>query len=138
MLYEAARRYLDVPFMHQGRNPARGIDCIGLLRLAAKDAGLDLAAHDRRDYGIDPAHGLLQHHLQAAFGAPLAAPTIQPDDIVAMRYEGPVRHVGIIGEREGALSLIHTDAKHGKVVEHVLVPKRRSLIVSVYRLEHVQ
>lgn len=136
MLDQAARRYLRVPFRHQGRNPARGIDCIGLLVLAAHDAGLDLGAHDRRNYGRDPAHRLLDERLQAAFGAPRATADLQPGDVVALRYAGrAMRHVGIVGEREGRLSLIHTDSQHGRVVEHDLLPDHRRHILGVYRLE---
>lgn len=138
MLYLAARRYLGVPFLHQARNPARGLDCIGLLVLAARDAGLDLGGHDRRNYGRDPAQGLLQSHLQAAFGSPLAAPILQPDDVVAMRYDGPVRHVAIVGERDGALTLIHTDSANKRVVEHVLTPDHRRDILAVYRPERAR
>ena len=39
---DAARRYIGVPWVHQGRS-SRGVDCIGLVVLAARDCGLDVA-----------------------------------------------------------------------------------------------
>lgn len=55
----AARAYLGVPFAHQGRSPAVGLDCIGLIVQAGLDGGHAFPAFDSTDYGRDPAHGLL-------------------------------------------------------------------------------
>lgn len=133
-LADAARAYLGVPFRHQGRNPAVGIDCIGLLVLACRDAGMPVDDFDRVNYARDPHDGLLEQHLQVAFGAPVSG--LQPGDIVAMAYGRPVRHLGIVGQRDGALSLIHTSdaASVKRVVEHGIDAKWRRRIKRVYRV----
>lgn len=47
----AARALLDTPFVHQGRRPGVGLDCIGVIVCAAEACGLkmnDFAAYGRR------------------------------------------------------------------------------------------
>lgn len=133
-MHLAARAYLGVPFLHQGRNPDVGIDCIGLLVLAARDCGLALDEHDRCNYPRNPSGGLLEQHLRAAFGAPAAG--LLPGDVVAIRYCGPVRHVGIVGELKGTLTLIHTSAAPsvGRVTEHLINANWRRRIANAYRV----
>jgi cell wall-associated NlpC family hydrolase len=131
-LDEAARRYLGVPFKHQGRDPAVGIDCVGLGQLACRDCGV--AVPDWTDYARHPHAGLLESRLRAVFGPPHS--DMQPGDIVAMRFagdRGPVRHVGIVGEHPHGLSLIHTDSRLGRVVEHRIDDHWRARIAGVYR-----
>lgn len=131
---DAARAYLGRPFKHQGRNPAIGIDCIGLLVLAARDCGLPQADADSTAYGKDPHDGLLESHLVAAFGPRLPTAQMQPGDIAAVDYAGAVRHVGIVGRLEdGALSLIHTNQRVGRVTEARIDAKWQRRIAGVYR-----
>lgn len=128
----AARHYLGTPFRHQGRNPALGIDCIGLIVLAGQDAGFLFPAFDRTDYGTDPAHGLLQGYLRLAFGPPVS--DMQPGDVVAIDYHGTVRHVGIVGAHPQGLSLIHTNMAIGRVSEARIDAKWRKRIKAVFRV----
>lgn len=146
-LDHAARHYLGVPFGHQGRNPQIEIDCIGLLYLACRDAGLACASEDRNDYSQHPHAGLLESNLIRIFGDPLPLGQMQAGDIVALRYGGPIRHVGIVGEvlygGVPYLSLIHTDRMRGCVTEHritedLLNPRKRPCIAGVYRPEPIQ
>jgi len=46
-IVNAARKYLGVKFQHQGRTK-RGLDCLGLVVLAATDCGI--VCNDRTDY----------------------------------------------------------------------------------------
>jgi hypothetical protein len=141
---DRARAVLDVPFQHQGRNPAVGLDCIGLL--AHSFAGTPYASHDATDYAPDPHDGLLESRLRAAFGEPVfvsparvAVPldVLQPGDVVALRYEHAIRHVGLVGSiaygRETHLTLIHTDNMVGRVVEHRIDFKWARRIALVFR-----
>lgn len=140
-LHEAARAYLGVPFRHQGRNPAVALDCIGLLVVAGRDVGLPVDLYDRTDYGKDPVDGTLECHLTAAFGNPVArnprsVSQLQPDDIVAMDYAGAIRHVGIVGEACGRLTLIHTsEGIVNRVTEHGIDAKWLGRIAAIYRPE---
>lgn len=131
-LDHAARIFLDIPFRHQGRDPLIGIDCIGLIVLAGRDAGMEFPMLDRTDYGRDPADGLLEEYLRLAFGAPVAEP--QPGDIVAIDYKGAVRHVGIVGEHPAGLSLIHTNMAVGRVTEARIDWKWRKRIKAIFRV----
>jgi cell wall-associated NlpC family hydrolase len=134
MLHEAARRYLGVPFRHQGRDPSVALDCIGLLYVSTRDIGrADLLVHDKSGYGRNPLAGLLESGLRDAFGEPVA--DMRAGDVVAMRDKGrAVRHVAILADYPlGGLSLIHTDSKIGRVVEHRLDERWARLIVNTYR-----
>lgn len=133
----AARKYIGVPFRHQGRNPDIGIDCVGFLVVSAIACGLhNLVAHDFTGYARNPAHGALESRLRAAFGSPISSSPI-PGDVVSISYHGQTRHVAIVGERNGRLTLIHTASNVGRVVEHGLTDQWRSRITGIYRLEAV-
>lgn len=130
----AARSYLGVPFLHQGRNPAVGIDCVGLLVLAARDCGLhELAAQDFTAYDRNPAMGQLESRLQAALGNPLRVLT--PGCVVSVDFFGQTRHVGIIGEDAGRLTIIHTYNRPAMVIEHGIDAKWLRRITGAYRVE---
>lgn len=134
-----------MPWVHQGRDPARGVDCIGLLTYAF--AGTRYVHHpeNRIDYGRDPVDGLLERRMRMIFGEPVAeaAPReaidlsmCRPGDVVALRYAGPIRHVGMLGDYlHGGLSLIHTDSHVGKVAEHRVDDRWARRIALVYRPE---
>lgn len=133
-LDEAARNYLGVPFRHQGRNPAIGIDCVGLVVCCARDCGISTEA-DFAGYGTDPAHGLLEQQLDLAFGASVGG-ELQPGDVVAIDFKGATRHVAIVAERAGGgLNLIHTNFSTQCVTEAILNEKWRSRITRTYRPE---
>jgi cell wall-associated NlpC family hydrolase len=134
----AARAYLGVPFLHQGRDPRVGIDCVGLLVQSAKDCGWEsLLAHDFTGYARNPAHGELERRLRDALGRPPAC-CPRPGDVVSIDFKGQTRHVAIVGVLpDGRLSLIHTYNAPAKVIEHGLDEKWRKRITGIYRLEAV-
>lgn len=147
-LSEAARRYLTwgterkpVPFLHQGRNPNVGIDCVGLAVLAAQDCGF--VAHDLNAYSRDPDNGLLEAMLEKncgprlaiSYGTPALLAALRPDDIVSIDYKGETRHVAVVAENaHGRLSLIHTSSAHGRVAESPINSRWLKMITGVYRL----
>lgn len=133
----AARSYLrwgllgrPVPFLHQGRNPDIGIDCIGLLVLACRDCGIPVM--DVTSYGRNPVNGELERQLRLHFGPP--KDSIQADDFVTIDYKGATRHVAIVGHHPDGLSLIHTSMSHGRVTEHRIDRKWTRRITGVYRV----
>lgn len=128
-LHEAARTFIDVPFKHQGRNPEFGIDCIGLVKLSL--ALLGVVTPDRRNYPRDP-DGTLNDAMRSVFGP--EAFGLRADDAVSIRYKGQARHVAIVGENRNGLTLIHTDARIGRVVEQPLDDRWRKRIVASWRL----
>lgn len=135
-----ARRWVNakVPFLHQGRDE-NGADCIGLLVYCTGYPEGAIPSYSR-----DPHHGLLEYHLDAAFGAPVhtAGPEgvqggqLLPGDLVAVAYGRAVRHVGVIAlhpVHAPHLSVIHTDAMVGRVTEHILDERWLKRIRKVYR-----
>lgn len=140
---ERMRELVDarVPFVHQGKTLA-GMDCVGALCYALQYEG------DVPNYPRDPVNGELERELRKLFGEPVfyraniltnpvvANNDLRVGDVVSMQYAGPVRHVGMIGDYipvPGELSLLHTSASIGRVVEHILDAKWRRRIVGVWR-----
>lgn len=123
-----------VPHVHQGTD-LNGIDCVGALVYAFQYHG------PIPSYPQDPVNGELERELTAIFGPhrferPLAKGCLQPLDILSMQYKGPVRHVALVVPHvniPGALSIIHSDSMHEKVVEHILDFKWERRIVKVWR-----
>lgn len=95
------------PFMHQGRNPAVGLDCVGLVHAACAAAGA--AVDDFRAYPPCPSPAVLLRELRVRFRE-VGRPSV--GDVVVLRDSrtGAARHVGILcGERSIAVS----DERHG-------------------------
>lgn len=128
----AARAYLGTPFLHQGRDPAVGIDCVGLVACAVRDCGLsELLPHDFTGYARNPGRGELERRLRVAFGE--SAPEPCPGDVVSIDFKGQTRHVAIVGQDGSRLTLIHTASNVGRVVEHGLSDAWRKRITGIYR-----
>jgi cell wall-associated NlpC family hydrolase len=122
-LITAARAYLGVPFAHQGRS-RHGLDCIGLLVLAARDAGARI--EDRADYPRDP-NGLLPVELARQFDA---VEDRQPGDLLLMRFAGEPQHLALCAGD----TVIHSYASIRRVVEHRIDAKWARRIVQTYRI----
>jgi len=94
---DTAKKYLGVPYVWGGTNPATGLDCSGLVQKVYSELGYDLP---RVSYQ------------QAQAGRPVASlAEAQPGDVLA--FGSPVHHVGIyIGNNQ----MIHAP-RPGKDVE---------------------
>src|SRR5207244_8712972 len=84
-LVEVARRYLGVPYVFGGSNPATGLDCSGLVQLVFRQVGISL-----------PRTAQLQYEATAR----VPQDQVQPGDLVffARTYADPrdwITHVGI-------------------------------------------
>lgn len=126
---EIARTLIGVRWVHQGRAD-HGLDCIGLLVRSFAAYGLV----DVTDYGRDPNDGQLEAHVAAQVGPPVPLSTMQPGDIALVAFPRAVRHAGIIGDHRDGLSLIHTDASIGRVVEHRLDDRWQRRIRFLHRV----
>lgn len=134
-LVEQARTYIGTPWRHRGRN-RRGIDCGGLIVCVYADLGVKLPDIER--YGREPHKDGLMRAVRAAFGEPVACPSI--GDVVVMTSAAygakEPHHMGIIGDHQHhGLSLIHSDGEHGvsRVIEVGLSETYRRRIVAVFR-----
>jgi cell wall-associated NlpC family hydrolase len=129
----AARTYLGVRFLHQGRSRF-GVDCVGLAICAGADAGHPYI--DQAVYPPSPSESQLVAALTKNLGTPLPKETpLRVGDIVRLRVGRAARHVAIVGNHPlGGLSFIHAEAMASKVIEHAIDQKWQRRIVEVYRV----
>lgn len=126
---EAARGWLDVRWLHQGRS-RQGIDCVGLLIVAAADLGITLPDMPGYRRSSDPAK-FLGHVV--ANSLPESEP--HPGAFGIFRDGTQPCHVGIFGERDGHLTLIHAYAGTGKVMEELFIHDWPLHLMSVRSIE---
>ena len=128
---QAARKLINTPFIHQGRLPGVGVDCIGLPILVAK--ALKLGDYDRSDYRRYP-DGTMKEQI-AAVCQPVK---IQPGALLVFKISVAEQHCGFVSQyNRGAFGLIHAWDIVGKVVEHRLTQYWIKKTVGCYGLPGV-
>lgn len=106
----AARAMIGAPFRMHGRNPAHGVDCVGVICVAFAGAGVRIDAPT----GYRLASGRFDQFERAALGAGLmVGAEVRTGDAVLCRIDARQWHLGI-ASGDG---LIHADAGMGRVVE---------------------
>lgn len=129
IIIDKARTWIGTSFKHQGRikinqNWQGACDCLGLImgvadeiKAISKFDNKLLKAHDLVNYDKYPSpnvvYNFLNKHLtqieDIKFGA-----------IVVIKISNNLGHLGIIGDHEQGLSLIHAYAPLRKIIEHRL------------------
>ena len=141
----AARTLLGVPWIHQGRRPDIGIDCIGLLACTGKVLGVDF--EDRVDYSFRPDGVTLLKRMREQF-TEKPIDQILPGDIVIfwISKKSLPQHVGIWTSNdsfqqdevvEGGVGVLHTFSSWGKVVESAIDRRWRRRISAVFEFPGV-
>jgi len=124
----AARGYIGTPFRHQGRLPGVGLDCVGLVMCALREAGMPAADYTR--YPRTP-NGMLLDEIEARFLAIQSADAVPGDMLVfslgARRHPW---HVGIVTPR----GIVHAHAAASAVCEHSISPAWRARIAGAFDL----
>lgn len=124
-----ARSWIDVPWVHQGRN-RYGVDCIGLVLVTCWALGL--TDYDISGYGRTPNADMLMRELDAqARRIPIA--DARPGDLMLSRFLADPQHVGIFTER----GVLHAYAGSKRVVETALPEPWRRRIVAAYAVPGV-
>lgn len=133
----AARAQKGVRFQHQGRLPGVGLDCAGLVIVAAKAAGIELK--DNTTYGHRPPADLLMSLVLENGMTPVRRVDIRPGDLVVLTFDNNPQHIAIVSEvpEGGSPRIIHANAKMRKVVEHSLVGDWRDRIAHVWRFKEM-
>lgn len=110
-LIQIAESHIGCPFRLHGRDPQRGLDCVGLVSVCLEAIGEHINLPD--DYSLRNLSadrliaGVVKHRLSATT-LPYA-----PGDIVLLRVSSVQFHLGIIAH---AGALIHAHAGLGRVV----------------------
>ena len=128
-IVNAARMYLGVPFFHAGRS-IYGVDCIGLLILATREAGIDV--FDETNYSPIINSVYLMYRINQCCHK-IDRKEVLRGDMVLFRIGRSEQHMGLITEIE-PLYMIHSFQTVGKVVEHALDAHWEPRIAGFYRL----
>ncbi len=129
---DAAREYLGVRWVHQGRQRKRGLDCLGLIVVVAEDLGYK--PQDYLAYNREPDPLLLQELVNQQFIKVDREP--EAGDMVLIHFHARRKspyHFGIISEKG---TLIHGHGPSRKVVEQP-VRMYADQIHSVYEFPEV-
>lgn len=131
-LIAAARRRIGLPFLHQGRTD-NGADCIGFAGLILADIGIALPPL-RTDYGRTPSAKKLESELVRFLGEPIPLVSMEPGDIVSMKWFAESNHIGLVTPHpERRFGLIHSYKNATRVIEHGMDSIWLSRITGVYR-----
>jgi hypothetical protein len=137
IIIAAARRFLGVKFMHQGRS-REGLDCLGLLLVSATEAGVtfdgvDVATIDVPNYSLRPDTEFLQAQLERFLSV---VETPQLGDVALLEIDGAPQHLAILSDYPvvGELGMIHAYALSRRVVEHRYDERWQKATRKIYRL----
>jgi len=131
-IVELAQSFIGTPFVHQGRVPGHGLDCVGILAIIGQDLGLmsyDETVYPREPDGKRLRLGLEQHYIRVLLDE------VQPGDILLFWIGSNQRpqHVGIRTQT----GLVHAHSSLGRVVEHGFSPRWQRQVVAAYKFPGV-
>jgi NlpC/P60 family putative phage cell wall peptidase len=124
-----AREWIGTPYVHQASLKGAGCDCLGLLRGVWREV-VGPEPEDLPPYSPDWAEAKGEETLRDALARHLREidPTAaKPGCVVLFRMlpNGPAKHCGILAERDGALTLIHSRQNKQVSEEEFSPPWRR-------------
>lgn len=110
-IVNAARKYIGVRWLHQGRNRINGLDCVGLLVVVAQDLGL--SNYDFKAYQRHPVGGNFLDHFD------LNLKRVDPrfetgGDITIFKESAYPYHTGFLTNQG---TLVHSSIRRKSVVE---------------------
>jgi len=124
----SARNWLGVRWVHQGRS-RNGLDCVGLILVAARDLGLEIP--DMPGYRRTPDPQKFIGHI---FANSNPETETVPGHFGVFRDGTQPCHAGIFAEKNGVTTLIHAYAGTGIVMEEPFIhdwPRRLFAIRSI-------
>jgi cell wall-associated NlpC family hydrolase len=127
-IVDAALGMVGWPYRHAGRNEY-GIDCVGLIILAAHKCGFtnyDTVNYPKRPVAADLRREMRNHMRRVPDSE------MRSGDVVEIVFSGHLCHVGIINYRGREPNIIHAYAPARKVIEQTL-----SSLLMNKRAQHV-
>lgn len=112
-----ARSQLGVPFVHQGRQPGVGLDCVGLIRYPFVELGLLPETADHDGYGREPVPSKMREQLLRWFDLVEPMTAAQPGDVLWLRMAEP-QHLAVLTDTGSIIHAVSSGPK--RVVEHRL------------------
>lgn len=128
-LVDIARTYIGTPFHHQGRLPGVGLDCIGVVVCAMREAGLDVS-DDVAGYGRLPSGGVFMAAVERRCRS-VPIEEALPGDVMMFAFRTEPQHIAIY---TGDNTLIHAYQEVEAVVENSLDDTWRARLRGVFRL----
>lgn len=132
-IVDEARRYLETPFLHQGRVPGACLDCAGVVVCAAQSLGLSGEYIDITDYPRDPATqkmvDILDRHLDK-----IPFEKALPGDVLLLAWAQNPQHLAIF---TGIGTIIHAHEDARRVVETRLTKELIRCIRGTYRFRGI-
>lgn len=138
------RSWVGTPYRHHGRDKGHACDCVGLIVGIAEHlmgerlyARFDYSDHPKAEKLLTEVGKALDEQIDRV--QPGALPVLCPGEIVAVYVNSHKlpQHLGLIGEYQGRLTLIHAFNKNKKVVEHSLTRWWHQRVCRVYRYPNV-
>ena len=131
----AARSYLGTPFHHQGRLKGIGVDCAGLVVLAARDCGYTI--RDMQGYATIPSQNLFMQSVMEHC-TPIAIGDVLPGDVAMFRFDSEPQHIAIISDIAPDITLLHAYQQAGKVCENHMGGLWHTRLCGFYRLKGIE
>jgi NlpC/P60 family putative phage cell wall peptidase len=132
-----ARSWIGTPYVHQASLKGAGCDCLGLLRGVWRElhgGEPETAPPYSPDWAEAHAAETLRDALSRHFEE-ISFAEIAPGDVVLFRMapRAPAKHCAIVGERDGALTLIHA-RQNKRVSEEPFTLFWRRRLAFVFRI----
>lgn len=133
----SARAWIGTPYVHQASIKGVGCDCLGLLRgvwrevMGPEPEAMQPYSPDWADAtGEETLYAVLKRHL-----GEIACADLAPGDVAVFRVvrHGPAKHCGIVGEKNGAFTLIHT-RQNKRVSEEPFSAQWRRKLAYAFRM----
>lgn len=138
-IIQSARKYMDVPFIEQGRD-MRGLDCIGLIILVAKE--FKITDLDFLGYGDNPEHYHLEEELDKYLIRLPDDAEKKPADIMLMRFKSQPQHVALVSRvHKKGMFILHARRDHGvseHLFDHRMITQTGCTVVATYRIPGIE
>ena len=128
-----ARRWLGVPWRHQGRTRA-GLDCVGLIAVVAHALGI--SSYDYTSYGRRAVGQAFVHHFADNMD-PLRIAEAEAGDVLVFADHAYPCHCGILTEKWEQPHLLHAHATRRKVIEEPYIGEWPAKVKFAFRFRGV-